>query len=159
MPNVIRLNSSLKVIVHPQMKWFCHHLLTLMSSFQTCMTFFFMQNTKEDNLKNVGNQRVLIPIDLHCTFCPYNRFQWELNLFGYQYSSKYLPLCFTEVSQSYRFGMTTWGRVNNDNLNFCIDCQFNKPCFLIMFLKTPLNYVTLSSWQLSKFSPQNCYFK
>ncbi len=33
----------------------CHHLLTLML-FQTCMRFFQLSNTKEDILKNVGNQ-------------------------------------------------------------------------------------------------------
>jgi len=29
--------------------------------FQTCMNFFIL----EDILKNVGNQRVLVPIDFH----------------------------------------------------------------------------------------------
>ncbi len=33
----------------------CHHLLTLML-FQTCMRFFQLSKTKEDILKNVGNQ-------------------------------------------------------------------------------------------------------
>jgi len=39
-------------------KWkFCHHLLTL-KFFQTCMSFFLLLNSKEDILKNVGNQTV-----------------------------------------------------------------------------------------------------
>jgi len=40
----------------------CHHLLTLMS-FQTGIGFFLLQNTKEDILKNVGYQTVLVPIE------------------------------------------------------------------------------------------------
>ncbi len=43
---------------------FCHHLLTLMS-FQTCKRFFLLLNTKEDIL-NVGNQTVSVPIDVLC---------------------------------------------------------------------------------------------
>ncbi len=35
----------------------CHNLLTL-KLFQTCMSFFLLLNTKEDILKNVGNQIV-----------------------------------------------------------------------------------------------------
>ncbi len=42
--------------MHPKMN-FCHYLLTHMS-FQTCMDFFLLLNTKEDILKNVGNQTV-----------------------------------------------------------------------------------------------------
>ncbi len=39
-------------------KWtFCHHLFTL-HLFQTCMIFFLLFNTKEDILKNVGDQTV-----------------------------------------------------------------------------------------------------
>ncbi len=30
--------------------------------------FFLLLNTKEDILKNVGNQTVLVPIDIYCTF-------------------------------------------------------------------------------------------
>ncbi len=32
---------------------------------QTCMTFFPQQNTKEEILKNVGNQIVLVTTDFH----------------------------------------------------------------------------------------------
>ncbi len=41
-----------KGIISPKMKIKCsHHLLTLMS-FQTCVRFFLMLNTKEDILEN-----------------------------------------------------------------------------------------------------------
>jgi len=36
---------------------FCHHLLTLKLS-QTCLNFSLLLNTKDDILKNVGNQTV-----------------------------------------------------------------------------------------------------
>jgi len=36
---------------------FCHHLPTL-KLFQTYMNFFLLLNTKEDILKNMGNQTV-----------------------------------------------------------------------------------------------------
>jgi len=39
-----------------------HHLLTLLL-FQTCMSFFVLSNTKEDILKNVGNQRVEVQVN------------------------------------------------------------------------------------------------
>ncbi len=43
-----------KGIVHPKKK-FCHYLLMFS---QTCINFFHVLNTKEDILKNVGNQTV-----------------------------------------------------------------------------------------------------
>lgn len=39
---------------------FSHHLFTL-----TCMSFFFLKNTKVDLSKNVGNQTTAVPINLH----------------------------------------------------------------------------------------------
>jgi len=43
-----------------------HHLFTLML-FLTCITllYFLLSNTKDDILKNVGNQAVLVNIDYH----------------------------------------------------------------------------------------------
>ncbi len=38
--------------------------------FQTCMRFFHLLNTKEDNLMNVGNQTVDVAIDFHSIFSP-----------------------------------------------------------------------------------------
>ncbi len=47
----------------------CWHLLMLMS-FQICVSFFLLLNTKEDILKNVDDQTVVGPIDFHSVF-PY----------------------------------------------------------------------------------------
>ncbi len=45
--------------------FYCHYLLSLMSSFQTCMTDWLLWNTKEGILKNIGNQIDLVPIDFY----------------------------------------------------------------------------------------------
>ncbi len=37
--------------------YFCYHLLSLML-FQTCMTFFFLRNTKEDISNNVDKKNI-----------------------------------------------------------------------------------------------------
>ncbi len=50
-------------------------LLTLVS-FQTCMTFFLLLNTK-DILKNDGDQAVLVPIDFHWIVKKYDVSQLE----------------------------------------------------------------------------------
>ncbi len=55
---------------------FCHNLLSFML-FQISMIvndFFLLLNTKEDILKNVGNQTVAI--DFHNIFFPYYGNQW-----------------------------------------------------------------------------------
>ncbi len=81
-------------IVHPNIN-------TLSSFTHPHVCTFLLWNTKEDILKNVGNQTVLGPNDLY--FCPYDRNQWHLKPFGYQHSSKYI-LCSMEKSKSCRFG-------------------------------------------------------
>jgi len=60
------------------------------------VNFFLLLNTKDDILKNVGNQTV-----------DFFFFHKEVNghqLFGYRHSSKYLPLC--SERNSFRFGTT-----------------------------------------------------
>ncbi len=52
------------------------------------------------DLKNWPLKSVLGPIEY---FCPYYGSQWNLKPFGYQHSSKYLLLCFTENRKPYRF--------------------------------------------------------
>ncbi len=47
-----------------QKRTLCHHLLIKL------LSFFLQMNTKEDILKNVGNQTVSVPIDFHSIF-PY----------------------------------------------------------------------------------------
>ncbi len=42
----------------------CQHLLILMS-FQTCMSFFLMLNTKKLFWRILKNQRMLVPFDFH----------------------------------------------------------------------------------------------
>ncbi len=61
-------------------KWnkFSHWLTPIL--FQTCMTFFFLWNVKEDILKNVGNQTVSN--------------EWELRLCGCQISFKIYSFVF-----------------------------------------------------------------
>jgi len=54
------MDRNIKEIVHPKLK-LCN-LFTL-KLFQTCMDFFLLLNTKEDTLKNMGNQTVDGP---HC---------------------------------------------------------------------------------------------
>ncbi len=52
--------------------------------------FFLLQNTIK---KNIGDQTVSVPIDLHY-FCPYNERENELKIFGYLRSSNiffYVP--------------------------------------------------------------------
>ncbi len=53
------LPTVIKGIVHPKI-YFCHYLVTHMLS-QTCFNFFLVPNTKEDILKNLGNQTVAGP--------------------------------------------------------------------------------------------------
>ncbi len=48
-------------------------------------SYFSFTNIKEDVLKNVGNQTVLVPIDFHYIFCPYLRSQWEPKLLDCQH--------------------------------------------------------------------------
>ncbi len=51
---------------------FSHDLFTLMV-FQNCMHFLLLWNPKNIYiLKNIGNQKVLIPFDFYCIFGPYN---------------------------------------------------------------------------------------
>lgn len=45
-------------------------------SLKTCMADFLLQNT------NIRQENSLIPIEFHFIFCPHNRSQWDLNLFG-----------------------------------------------------------------------------
>ncbi len=58
-----------------------------------------MLNTKEDILKNVDDQTVLDPVDLHCIFFLNGGRQWERKL-SYQRSSKYLLLCFHKMNMN-----------------------------------------------------------
>jgi len=46
------------------------------------MSFFLLLNTKEDILKNVGNQTVMVPVDVHSIFFPTMEVR---HLSGYQY--------------------------------------------------------------------------
>jgi len=68
-------------------KWKCSHSLLTLKLFQTCMSFFLLLNTKEDILKNVGNQTVdsshLTPIVGKENTMEVNGY-WELS--GYQHS-------------------------------------------------------------------------
>jgi len=67
------------------------------------MGFFLLLNTKEDIMKNVGNQTVDGPIDFHSIFCPNIQANVGRQLSGgYQYSLKHLLLCLTEERNSYR---------------------------------------------------------
>ncbi len=60
-------------------KWkFCHYLLTPCCS-KPVSLLFFLQNTWEDILKNVGNQNNLVPIEFY-------------GIFSHHHSSKYLLL-------------------------------------------------------------------
>ncbi len=88
-----QVRSSFKGMVHPKMKIQPSFILAL-KLFQTCMSFFLLLNTKEDILKNVGNQTA---DDLH--WLPYDKRSRKKNtmevdgdhqMFGYQHSSKYL---------------------------------------------------------------------
>ncbi len=92
---------SIKGTVHPKIKQFCHHLLSL-KYFQTCMNVFVLPNTKEDILKNVGNRAVLG----NSMFFPTMEVNGVPKQPDYKLSSKYLPLCSAEQTHSYRFGNT-----------------------------------------------------
>ncbi len=85
---------------------------TLMS-FQTYTTFFV---TKEDILKNVDKKIVLVPIDFHYIFWPYNVSQWKPKLFGYQHFSFLLWRRNKVIEDGF-----TWGWVNDDR-NFILGC-------------------------------------
>ncbi len=56
------------------------------------MTEFLLLNTKEDILKNVGNQHFPVPIDFPGIPPLYDRSENQ-QLFSYPDSSKYLLLC------------------------------------------------------------------
>ncbi len=73
------------------------------------MHVFFLLNTKEDILKNVGNRAVLG----HSIFFPTSEVNGAPKQPGYTLSSKYLPLYSAEKRHAYRFG-STWGWVNDD---------------------------------------------
>ncbi len=108
--SVKRYNDTfclIKGTVHPKMKQFCHHLLSL-KYFQTCMNVFVLPNTKEDILKNVGNRAVLG----NSMFFPTMEVNGVPKQPDYKLSSEYLPLCSAEQTHSYRFG-NTWGWVND----------------------------------------------
>ncbi len=69
--------------------------------FQTSVTDFLLWNLREDILKIVGNQKVSVPVDVHYTFWSYTGSQWDSKLFGYQHSSKYLLLFYTEETTGF----------------------------------------------------------
>ncbi len=75
---------NLKGTVHPKIK-FCHYLHTLLS-FQTSINVFVLLNTKEDILKNVGTKQLISIVLFFHTI----KANGDQQLFGYQYSSKYL---------------------------------------------------------------------
>ncbi len=107
-----------------------HHLLIPM------YVFFLLWNTKEEILKNIGNQAVLSPNDLY--FCPYNGNQWHLKPLGYQHSSKCV-LCSMQ-------GKQVW-----DNM------RVSKLCFVFIFVKTvTLSYVCACSVHESVYMYSIC---
>jgi len=67
------------------------------------MSFFLLLNTKQDILKNVGNQTV---DGTHSIFFPTMEVNGYHQLFDYLHSLKYLLLCSTEERNPYRVGKT-----------------------------------------------------
>lgn len=47
------------------------------------MTDFCVPQKKEEILKNVDNQKVLVHFEFHCIFCPYSGSKWEPKLYGF----------------------------------------------------------------------------
>ncbi len=72
------------LLVHLQMTFLSVYFPSL---FQTFMTDFLLWNTKEDILKNVGNQMVLCSIDLDNMTKKYYGGQWDPKWFGSEYQN------------------------------------------------------------------------
>ncbi len=96
---------------------FVRNFLSIIVMFLSAIWTLFMtapihcrgSNSPFSYMKNAGNQVVSCPIDFHDVDKKYNGSQWDLKLFGYQHSSKYLILCSTdEINAMQKFGMT-WG--------------------------------------------------
>ncbi len=68
----------------------------------------------------------------------------ESKLFGYQHSSKYLLLCSTEESQSYKFETSKWWQ----NFHFCLNYPFKCQPFCRMDLWHPVQKWVEFCWML-----------
>jgi len=81
-----------KGIVHPKMNIY---------SPSCCSKPVWVSFSKEDTMKNVGNQTV---VGLHWLISPIMEVCAVHQLFDYQHSSKYLLLCSTDQRNSYKAG-------------------------------------------------------
>ncbi len=83
--------------------------------FQICSSFFLALSTKEDILKNVGNQTVDSSHWLLLYFFHTIEVNGYRQLFGYQRSSKYLLLCSRDEKTH-----TALEQLENENDRICI---------------------------------------
>jgi len=97
------------------------------------MSFFLLLNTKEDILKNVGNQTVMVPVDVHSIFFPFS-------YYGSQ-TSVWLPILIKTTSfvfsirNSYRFGLEHY-------LNFkCLSSKTVKRVLFYFFTLRPIGFI------------------
>ncbi len=120
--SVKRYNDTfclIKGTVHPKIKQFCHHLLSL-KYFQTCMNVFVLPNTKERYSEEWGETEQFW--EIVCFFLLWKSMvsqnspitNFRQNIF----------LCVqAEQTHSYRFG-NTWGWVND--VHFWVYCPFKR---------------------------------
>ncbi len=91
--------------------------------------------TKEDILKNAGDQIVSGPIDFYSLFCPYYRSQWDSNL-------KHPSVFHIQVWTNMR--VSKW----RPNFDFWVNCSFKVSCFVYSHWKKKLIPVPIEheSW-------------